>query len=122
MTVYQWIARGLFQRHKQIFLSQLTFRLMQKGQLEEEYNATQMNFLISCPLTTDVPRPVALKDWLSEVAWYSIQSLIKIEPFEQLAHHIEKEMPRRFNEWYNELAPENCKLPGDWKTLEKQPF
>jgi dynein heavy chain len=122
MTVFQWIARGLFQRHKQIFLSQLTFRLMQKGQLEEEYNATQMSFLISCPLTTDVPRPVALKDWLSEVAWYSIQSLIKIEPFEQLAHHIEKEMPRRFNEWYNELAPENCKLPGDWKTLEKQPF
>jgi dynein heavy chain len=31
-------------------------------------------------------------------------------------------MPRRFMEWYNELAPENCKLPGDWKTLEKQPF
>lgn len=25
-------------------------------------------------------------------------------------------------EWYNELAPENCKLPGDWKVLEKQPF
>jgi dynein heavy chain len=81
-----------------------------------------MAFLIGCPLSTDVPRPVALKDWLSEVAWYSIQSLIKIEPFEPLARDIEKEMPRRFMEWYNELAPENAKLPGDWKMLEKQPF
>ena len=39
MTIYTWITRGLFQRHKQIFLSQLTFRLMQKGLLDEEYNA-----------------------------------------------------------------------------------
>jgi len=39
MTIFQWVARGLFERHKQIFLSLLTFRLMQKGLLEEEYNA-----------------------------------------------------------------------------------
>ena len=30
ITIYQWVSRGLFERHKQIFLSQLTFRLMQK--------------------------------------------------------------------------------------------
>ena len=28
MTIYQWVARGLFEKHKQIFLSQVTFRLM----------------------------------------------------------------------------------------------
>lgn len=28
MTIYQWVSRGLFEQHKQIFLSQLTFRLM----------------------------------------------------------------------------------------------
>jgi len=39
MTIYQWVSRGLFERHKQIFLSQLTFRIMQKGILEGvEYN------------------------------------------------------------------------------------
>jgi dynein heavy chain len=122
MTVFRWIARGLFERHKQIFLSLLTFRLMQKGLLDEEYNAIQMNFLVNCPLDTSVPRPAVLKDWLPEVAWYSVQSLIKIDPFEPFANHLEKEMPRRFNEWYNELAPEACKLPGDWKILDKQPF
>lgn len=30
ITIYQWVSRGLFERHKQIFLSMLTFRLMQK--------------------------------------------------------------------------------------------
>jgi len=28
MTIYRWVHRGLFVRHKQIFLTQLTFRLM----------------------------------------------------------------------------------------------
>jgi len=28
MTIYQWVARGLFEKHKQIFRCQLTFRLM----------------------------------------------------------------------------------------------
>jgi dynein heavy chain len=30
MTIYQWVSRGLFEKHKQIFRCQLTFRLMQK--------------------------------------------------------------------------------------------
>ena len=37
ITIYQWVSRGLFERHKQIFLSQLTFRLMQKGLLPVTY-------------------------------------------------------------------------------------
>jgi dynein heavy chain len=30
MTIYRWVARGLFEKHKQIFRCMLTFRLMQK--------------------------------------------------------------------------------------------
>lgn len=37
MTIYQWVSRGLFEKHKQIFLAQLTFRLMQKQIIEVEY-------------------------------------------------------------------------------------
>jgi dynein heavy chain len=29
-TIYQWISRGLFEKHKLIFLTMITFRLMQK--------------------------------------------------------------------------------------------
>lgn len=27
-TIYEWVSRGLFEKHKQIFRCQLTFRLM----------------------------------------------------------------------------------------------
>ena len=37
MTIYQWVSRGLFEKHKQIFLCQLTFRLMQKQIVEVDY-------------------------------------------------------------------------------------
>jgi dynein heavy chain len=96
MTIFTWVARGLFERHKQIFMSLLTFRLMQKGLLDCEYDQAQMNFLVYCPLTVDTPRPSSLKDWLPETAWFAIQSLIKLEGFEQFSTHLEKEAPRRF--------------------------
>jgi dynein heavy chain len=39
ITIYQWVSRGLFERHKQIFMSQLTFRLMAKQILQVSYTA-----------------------------------------------------------------------------------
>ena len=35
---------------------------------------------------------------------------------------MEKEAPKRFEDWYNELTPETEKLPLDWKKLEQMPF
>jgi dynein heavy chain len=35
---------------------------------------------------------------------------------------MEKDAPSRFKEWFNELAPEDVKLPLDWKRLETMPF
>lgn len=80
MTIYQWVARGLFEKHKQIFLSQVTFRLMQKKILTVEYTEKEMQFLLTCPIKTDVPNP--LREWLPDIAWFSIQKLIEIEGFE----------------------------------------
>lgn len=120
MTIYRWVARGLFEKHKQIFRAQLTFRLMQKKILSVEYTEKEMYFLLNTPSRADVPNP--LKEWLPDLAWYSLQKLIEVEGFEQLAQHVEKEAPNRFKDWYNELAPEDEKLPLDWKKLEQAPF
>jgi len=79
-----------------------------------------MNFLLRCPIKTDVLNP--LKEWLPDLAWYSIQRLIEIDGFEQFATHVEREAPNRFRDWYNDLTPENEKLPLDWKKLESMPF
>lgn len=123
MTIYRWVQRGLFVRHKQIFLTQLTFRLMQLGILEgAEYDTQKMNFLIFCPQKKDVPVPAVLKKWMPETVWFSVQKIIEIELFEQFAQHIEFGAAKRFEDWYNELCPESEKLPLDWKKLESMPF
>ena len=83
MTIYRWVARGLFEKHKQIFRSQLTFRLMQKKILHVEYTEKEMYFLLNCPSRADITNP--LKEWLPDLAWYSLQKLIEVEGFELLA-------------------------------------
>jgi len=45
-TIYQWISRGLFEKHKLIFLTMITFRLMQKKIIEVNYAHDEMDFLI----------------------------------------------------------------------------
>jgi dynein heavy chain len=121
-TIYQWVARGLFEKHKQIFLAQLTFRLMQKNPaiLMGTYTVKEMNFLLNCPPKTDTPN--ALKEWLPNTAWFSVQRLIEIEGFENFSSNMEKEAPGRFRDWYNEITPEAEKVPLEWKKLEQMPF
>ena len=120
MTIYQWVSRGLFEKHKQIFRSQLTFRLMQKKIIPCEYTDKEMQFLLACPSSAAIPNP--LKEWLPDLAWYSMTKLIEIEGFEQFAQNVEKEAPNRFKDWYNDLTPEDEKLPLEWKKLEGMPF
>lgn len=120
MTIYQWVARGLFEAHKPIVRAQLTFRLMQKKIIQVEYSDKEMAFLLQCPGKQDIPNP--LKEWLPDLAWFSMQKLIELEGFEQFANQVEKEAPARFKDWYNELAPEDEKLPLEWKKLDQQLF
>lgn len=35
---------------------------------------------------------------------------------------MEKDAPTRFKDWYNELTPEDVKLPLEWKKLDTTPF
>ena len=100
MTIYQWVSRGLFEQHKQIFLAQLTFRLMSKGIIKIEYTNQELSFLINCPTTTAVPNP--LKKWLPDAYWYAVQKLIEIERFESFAQNLAKDAPKRFEDWYND--------------------
>jgi dynein heavy chain len=120
IVIYTWVSRGLFERHKTIFLAQITFRLMQKGILEVDYTPQEMNFLINCPISTVVPNP--LKKWLPDKAWYSVQKLIEIEGYEAFSNHLSKETPKRFEDWYNDLAPETKTLPLEWRSLDQKPF
>merc|ERR1719197_908476 len=120
MVIFKWVNRGLFERHKIIFCGLLTFRLLQRGLLKEDYNAQQFQFLLRSPQRLDVENP--LIDWLPNTAWNSVQKLIEIDVFSSFSDDLEKNAPNRFKEWFNEIAPEDAKLPLDWKKLDGQPF
>lgn len=68
-NICQWVIRGLFERHKLIFLSLLTFRLMQKKNIEVAYEVSQMEFLLKGLNKPGTENPL---EWLPTTAWDSV--------------------------------------------------
>jgi len=120
MVIFRWVNRGLFERHKLVFCALLSFQLLKRNMLCEEYNGVQSNFLMRGPVRTDVENP--LTEWLPNQAWFGVQKLIELDGFDSFAQNLEKDAPNRFKEWFNEIAPEDVKLPLDWKKLDNEPF
>jgi len=99
----------------------LTFKLFQLGKLTtEEYNPAYFNFLLRAPAFIGAENP--LEDWLPNKNWGLVLKLSDLEGFENFATNMEKDAPTRFKEWFNEFAPEDAKLPLDWKRLDQLPF
>ena len=63
ITIYTFVSRGLFVRHKLIFLAQLMFNLMKRGILGEDYliNEGMFQFLLRGSQKIAEPNPI---DWL----------------------------------------------------------
>ncbi|CAN0055637.1 unnamed protein product [Heterosigma akashiwo] len=120
MTIYTWVSRGLFERHKLIFLSQLTFNLMKRGILGDEnlMNEVHFQFLMRGPKKLGEENPLP---WLPKTAWDSCQALGDLEEFGKFCGDLVEAAPR-FREWYNHITPENEKLPLDWSSLDRTPF
>jgi dynein heavy chain len=68
-NICQWVMRGLFERHKLIFLSLLTFRLMQKKLIDVAYEMQYMDFLLKGAVKPGIENPL---DWLPQVAWDAV--------------------------------------------------
>ena len=120
-TVYKWVVRGLFEKHRTIFLTQLTIILMQEDILpgeENGFSSDMLRAMLVGPKTSDEKSPIT---WLSDSVWASIKTLSLLEEFERLPGDIE-ENPSRFLEWFQHFTPENERLPGDWRELDKVPF
>lgn len=138
MTVYTWVSRGLFERHKLIFLAQLTFNLLKRGLLQGETAPSSslsaptavtaegglkvpeahFQFLLRCPQKPVPDNPLG---WLPMSAWQAVQALTELDGFGKLAQDMVEASPR-FREWYNAVAPDMEKLPLEWAGLDRQPF
>lgn len=121
-VVCQWVSRGLFEEHKLILLSQLTFLLMSRGKLEEEFNLTLFKFLLRPTKKLGEAKPASC-DWLPDSAWQCLLGLAALDggEFSKLPSDLD-EAPARFKEWFNHITPEVEKLPLDWSGLDKTPF
>jgi len=120
MTIYTWVSRGLFERHKLIFLAQLTFNLMNRGILGEEnqMNNLHFQFLMRGPKKMGEENPLS---WLPQAAWDACQALGDLEEFTKFCSDLVEAAPR-FREWYNHITPETEKMPLDWSGLDRLPF
>ena len=120
LTIYTWVSRGLFEDHKLILLSQLTFQLMRRNILsEEEFNVEYFNFLMRGPKKLGDENPL---DWLPTPYWNSCLALGDLDAyFAELPANLEDASPR-FKEWFNHVTPETEKLPLKWSALDKEPF
>ncbi|KAH8076432.1 dynein light chain binding protein [Aureococcus anophagefferens] len=135
-TIFQWVSRGLFEKHRLVFLVQLTIGLLQQGlaQTSEDgeqgsgpwakisalagYTPEGLAFLLRGPRSggEDPPAP-----WVTEAAWGMVQALSSLTGFEKLPSDLEDSAPR-FLEWFNAVTPETEKLPLDWRDLDRRPF
>ncbi|GBG27447.1 Dynein heavy chain 17, axonemal [Hondaea fermentalgiana] len=120
-TIYKFVSRGLFESHKQLFLAQLTFLLMQRGQLESssDWDAAAFDYLLRVPKDDMEENP--LDDWLPDASWQAVQSLSKLDDFMNLSNDLVEAAPR-FRDWVSHSHPETEKLPLDWAHLDRTPF
>ena len=113
---YNYIRKGLFERHKLIVASMLCFRIMiRDGQLL----ANEVNHLIvPQPPIQRYPIPDSFKGFITDAIWDAIVSLeANIKPaFEGLQASLEADLIQ-WKKWYGEEKPESAQLPKDLREL-----
>jgi dynein heavy chain len=119
LTIYTWISRGLFERHKLILMSQITFNLLKRQIIgQEEWNEPHFQFLLKGPKNLSESNPLT---WLPDSSWYSVLALSENEEFSTFKSDLIEASPR-FREWFDSAAPEHEKLPLDWSKLDRHLF
>mmetsp|Transcript_22422 Transcript_22422/g.30704 ORF Transcript_22422/g.30704 Transcript_22422/m.30704 type:complete len:1916 (+) Transcript_22422:3-5750(+) len=120
-TIFKWVVRGLFEKHKLIFLTQLAFGLMQQNIVGEDcgFSSENLRFLLFGPRLGDEKSTIS---WVTDLMWNGVKTLSQqIDGFEKLPADME-ENSARFLEWFQSFNPETERLPGAWRELDKYPF
>ncbi|CBZ32638.1 dynein heavy chain, putative [Leishmania donovani] len=115
-NVFAYVSRGLFERHKLIFSSLLTFTILSR---RNEINLKQLDFLLRGKKKTGVVRPETVTAWCTQPNWDAVQALAEVEGATPSFSLLPSDMAEN-NRWfqYCELEkPEVEKMPGEWKNL-----
>lgn len=107
-SVFMYTSRGLFERDKLIFMSQMVIQILMQA---KEIVPIELDFLLRFPYTPNMPSPV---EFLSNISWGGIAALSNLFEFISLDKDIEGS-PNRWKKFVDAEAPEKTKLPGEWK-------
>ena len=92
-SFYCYANRGLFERHRLIFNSQLCFNILRK---DKKLPADEFNFLInpSAEIGSDNP----LSDCIPQASWNTVCALSRLQEFSNLVSDINGSA-KRWREW-----------------------
>eukprot|EP01060_Flectonema_neradi_P007523 TRINITY_DN15258_c0_g1_i3.p1 TRINITY_DN15258_c0_g1~~TRINITY_DN15258_c0_g1_i3.p1 ORF type:complete len:3484 (+),score=722.64 TRINITY_DN15258_c0_g1_i3:1919-12370(+) len=124
-TLYAYVSRGLFERHKIVFSSLLCFSILkQQGEIEGK----QLDFLLTGGRRYITEPPPQAAEWCSASVWSSVCALadvpgpvskvsaVVLPTFDQLPEDIQQH--NRWRMWAENSAPEDEKLPTDWRSFD----
>lgn len=107
-SVFTYTARGLFERDKIIFTSQMTFLILMAA---NDINPVELDFLLRFPAVPNVTSPV---DFMSNNSWGGIKAMANMEEFRNLDRDIEGSA-KRWKKFVESECPEKEKFPQEWK-------
>jgi len=112
-SVYNYTARGLFERHKLLLSLQMCAQILfAAGQINKE----EWQFFLLGGQVLDKEDQVSnpALSWISEAAWDNITELDKLPHFKGIVSSFEQSTSQ-WEEWYRENSPEAAQLPGEWE-------
>ena len=114
-TVFEYMRRGLLEKHKLTIASLLCMRiLVREGHLEQ----ARLDNLVMATETETVERPENLAHWLPVSCWYRMKAIeVFKDTFGKLTNDV-MDNSDDWEKWYDEAYPETVKCPGDFKDLD----
>ncbi|KAL9651368.1 hypothetical protein ABK040_001318 [Willaertia magna] len=104
---YRYISRGLFKRHKFLYLLLLACKIqLREGKLSSD----EFGILLRGGAMLDINRVKQRVDWLGDIPWLNIVSLSSLETFKQLPDKLHKN-DKLWRKFYDEEKPEEIKVP-----------
>ncbi|KAG8432457.1 hypothetical protein GDO86_016919 [Hymenochirus boettgeri] len=107
-STFIYISRGLFERDKITFTSQLAFQLLI---MNKEISAQELDFLLRFNIDHSYNSPL---DFLSNSAWSAIKTMSFMDEFRGLDRDIEGS-PKLWKKVVESECPERERLPQEWK-------
>uniref|UniRef100_A0A4W3JPZ5 Dynein axonemal heavy chain 11 n=1 Tax=Callorhinchus milii TaxID=7868 RepID=A0A4W3JPZ5_CALMI len=107
-SMFLYTSRGLFERDKVIFVSQMAFQILL---MNMEIDLQELDFLLRFTVDQIYKSPV---DFLATQSWSAIRAMAMMDEFRGLDRDIEGSA-KRWKKFVESECPEKEKFPQEWK-------